>query len=138
MVSNKYETENSSEGFYIYMFKEYGEKLHPKPIYMKVEFNHAGIGRTIPFIVPMKWSEAIDGNKTPISALTLSNSNDLTLLKEGVKLSDVYAQSYIPLYAVYDFKNKEYAYVFDDRYVTLKADESDEHERIVMNLLNLK
>jgi hypothetical protein len=25
----------------------------------------------------------------------------------------------VPLYAVYDFKNKEYAYVFDNRYVSM-------------------
>ena len=40
-------------------------------------------------------------------------------LKEGIPLERVYAQSYIPLYAVYDFKNKEYAYVFDNRYISM-------------------
>ena len=54
-IDNKYATDTSSEGFYLYIFREYSENLHPKPIYMKIEFNHAGIGRTIPFIVPMKW-----------------------------------------------------------------------------------
>lgn len=118
VIDNKYTTDTSSEGFYIYMFREYAEKLHPKRIYMKIEFNHAGIGKTIPFIVPMKWSEK-DANKEvkPVSALTL-NDDDVTELKKGIPLSWVYAQSYIPLYAVYDFKNQEYGYVFDKRYVT--------------------
>ena len=40
-------------------------------------------------------------------------------LKDGYSLDFVYAQSYIPLYAVYDFKNKEYAYCFDSRYVSI-------------------
>lgn len=142
IISNKYETETSSEGFYIYMFKEYSENLHPKPIYMKVEFNHAGIGRTIPFIVPMKWEEA-GNNKVPTRTLTLidgtsDDDKDLTELKKGIKLEDVYAQSYIPLYAVYDFKNKEYGYVFDERYVTIKKNETDEHEKAVLNLFELK
>lgn len=138
-VVNKYDTTSSSEGFYIYMFREYSKKLHPKPIYMKVEYNHAGIGKTIPFIIPMKWS-SYDSNTavidiqdrfkedttttttnaaTPESALTFNNSDDLSKLKEGVPLEYLYAQSYIPLYAVYDFKNKEYAYTFDERYVKI-------------------
>ena len=126
-IENKYATENSSEGFYLYIFKEYSENLHPKPIYMKVEFNHAGIGKQIPFLIPMHWS----GNTTdrdgeaynkmyPQSALTLANNSDLEELKKGMPLSYVYAQTYIPLYAVYDFINKEYAYVFDSRYVKVK------------------
>jgi predicted RNA-binding protein with PIN domain len=68
--------------------------------------------------------------------LTLSNNNnnnnDLAELKKGVKLEDSYAQSYIPLYAVYDFKNKEYAYVFDNRYVD--ANENS----ITLNLFEIK
>jgi hypothetical protein len=109
---------------------------------MKVEFNHAGIGRTIPFIVPMKWEEA-GNNKVPTRTLTLidgtsDDDKDLTELKKGIKLEDVYAQSYIPLYAVYDFKNKEYGYVFDERYVTIKKNETDEHEKAVLNLFELK
>lgn len=115
-VVNKYETDSSSEGFYLYIFRKYSKKLRPKPIYMKVEFNHAGIGKTIPFIVPMGWSGTTEVN--PTSALTLSGS-DLDQLKAGIPLEHVYAQSYIPLYAVYDFKSKEYVYVFDDRYVSM-------------------
>jgi hypothetical protein len=53
VVDNKYDTDTSSEGFYIYMFREYSQKLHQKRIYMKVEYNHAGIGKTIPFFIPM-------------------------------------------------------------------------------------
>lgn len=134
IINNKYETDTSSEGYYIYIFREYSENLTPKPIYMKVEFNHAGIGKTIPFIIPMKWNDNVDknSNKTPISALTLSG-DDLVLLKQGVKLEDVYAQTYIPLYAVYDFKNKEYAYVFDSRYASQNKDDV-----IVLNLFELK
>ena len=132
-ISNKYNTDTSSEGFYIYMFKEYSEKLHPKPIYMKVEFNHAGMGKIIPFIIPMKWTDYTKGNKDhscyPERALRLNES----ALKEGYKLSYVQAQSYIPLYAVYDYKNGEYGYVFDDRYA-----EVDDKNRVFLNLFEIK
>ena len=116
-VVNKYETDSSSEGFYLYIFREYSKKLRPKPIYMKVEFNHAGIGKTIPFIVPMDWSTGTT-EVNPTSALTFDR-DDLVKLKEGIPLERVYVQSYIPLYAVYDFKNKEYVYVFDTRYISM-------------------
>ena len=135
VINNKYSTDTSSEGFYIYMFREYSENLHPKPIYMKVEFNHAGIGKTIPFIVPMHWNSgcsesAVNGEVYPCTALTLANLEEL---KRGIPLSWVYAQSYVPLYAVYDFKNKEYAYTFDDRYVTI-----DDNGDVILNLFEIK
>lgn len=109
VVDNKYDTDTSSEGFYLYMFREYSQKLHPKRIYMKIEYNHAGIGKTIPFFVPMEFS-----GDTPTKRLTFK---DLEELKRGIPLNEVYKQSYIPLTAVYDFKNKEYAYMFDEHYI---------------------
>ena len=99
---------------------------------MKIEFNHAGIGKTIPFVIPMMWEENEDSYRTPVSALTLSDE-DLPLLQQGIRLEDVYAQTYVPLYAVYDFKNKEYAYVFDNRYVTI-----GENNVVTLNLFELK
>ena len=130
-IVNKYQTDTSSEGFYLYIFKQYAENLHPKPIYMKIDFNHAKIGKTIPFIIPMKWEkseEEIDDSPYvyPTERITLSNvpntgdtgdTCDLEELKQGIPLSYVYGQGYIPLYAMYDFKNKEYVYIFDERYV---------------------
>lgn len=123
-VDNRYATDTSSEGFYVYIFREYAEKLHPKPIYMKIEFNHAGIGKMIPFLIPMHWtgkttnSGETNYNKMyPDHALKLSNDNDFMELLSGTPLSYTYAQTYIPLYAVYDFEKKEYGYVFDSRYV---------------------
>jgi hypothetical protein len=137
-ITNKYNTDTSSEGFYLYMFREYSENLRPKPIYMKIEFNHAGIGKTIPFIVPMKWDEPTEANDYevyPITALTLSGE-DLTELKKGYPLSYVYAQTYIPLYAVYDYNHKQYAYVFDDRYIDREA--LDKENKIRLNLFEIK
>ena len=116
VITNKYDTDTSSEGFYIYMFKEYSENLHPREIFMKVEFNHAGIGTTIPFIKPMSWAKGGSSNIWfPKEELSVMNDE----MKQGVELEKKNAQDYIPLYAVYDFKNKEYVYVFDKRYVTV-------------------
>lgn len=52
VVRDKYSSDSSSEGFYLYLWKGYGDGNAPSDIYMKVEFNHAGFGRTIPFMMP--------------------------------------------------------------------------------------
>jgi hypothetical protein len=79
----------------------------------------------------MKWSGGTtdDGYKTPNSALTLGDSE----LLSGITLEDSYVQSYIPLYAVYDFKNKQYSYVFDRRYASVSEDGT-----LTLNLFEIK
>ena len=135
-ITNKYNTDTSSEGFYLYMFREYSENLHPKPIYMKVEFNHAGIGKTIPFIVPMHWSGGTETDNEYVPERKLTLKDDLEELKKGYPLSYIYAQTYIPLYAVYDYKHKAYAYVFDDRYID--RDVLTTENKIRLNLFEIK
>lgn len=112
VVKNKYEDSASSEGFYHYIFKEYATKMHPKRMYMKVEFNHAGIGRMLPFILPMKW----DDNDNPTSALTFTNAKDVETLKKGIPLRLMLKQLYIPINAIYDDINKQYVYYPDKEY----------------------
>ena len=88
-----------------------------------MEFNHAGIGTTIPFIKPMSWAKGGSSNiwfpKKELSPFNNNDKNEVNEMKQGVELEKKNAQDYIPLYAVYDFKNKEYVYVFDKRYVTV-------------------
>lgn len=50
-ITNEYDKQRCSEGFNIYLFKEdVPDGNISKTIYMKVEFNHAGNGKTIPLI----------------------------------------------------------------------------------------
>ena len=86
----------------------------------------------------MKWGEK-DGDdyfKYPDTPLTLSSNAQE--LKKGIALEDSYAQMYIPLYAVYDFKHKEYAYVFDSRYVNIKTDKNSGKRIAMLNLFEIK
>ena len=59
VLKNKNTSTASSEGFYLYLWKD-NESVLPQDLYMKVEFNHAGYGRTIPFMMPywdkQKWN----------------------------------------------------------------------------------
>lgn len=50
-VQDKNMSASSSEGFYLYIWKD-NESCSPQELFMKVEFNHAGYGRTIPFMMP--------------------------------------------------------------------------------------
>lgn len=50
-IHDEYDLTQSSEGFNLYLFAEDAPEINSaKTIYMKAEFNHAGYGRTIPFI----------------------------------------------------------------------------------------
>lgn len=92
-----------------------------------------GFGRTVPFTVPMSWKASSQANvKIPNQRLKLNDSE----LKKGYKLKQIYAQSYIPLYVVFDSKTNRYVYTFDDRYVDFK--EIDGKRVAYINLFELK
>lgn len=61
VVTDKYNSSRSSEGFYFYTYKSNDNGVIPSDIYMKVEFCHAGYGRTIPFMMPyVREKEKVD------------------------------------------------------------------------------
>lgn len=49
---NMYNDDKSSEGFYLYFFPNVVKGTEPTTLYMKVEFNHAKYGKTIPLTMP--------------------------------------------------------------------------------------
>jgi hypothetical protein len=67
VVTNEYDRTKSSEGFNIYLFAEdktFEAENGEKTIYMKVEFNHAGNGKTIPLIM---WPKDDDNKFCPLT-----------------------------------------------------------------------
>ena len=68
VVTNEFDRTKSAEGFNIYLFAEdtnFGlDENGEKTIYMKVEFNHAGNGKTIPMI---SWPKNGDGDYIPLT-----------------------------------------------------------------------
>lgn len=71
VITNEYDKTKSSEGFNIYLFAEDQLLLEnkEKTIYMKVEFNHAGNGKTIPMIM---WPK----DREEYTSLTIDNFID--------------------------------------------------------------
>ena len=132
IVKDKYNTETSSEGFYLYLFREYSSKLREGTVYMKVDFCHAGNGLTIPFIIPT----TSDGG----SPIYLNNYFDLAELKEGIPLNKVYDNLYIPIKVIYSEADKKYWYYLPDNYVEnayLGLGEEDDN-KMMFNLFELK
>lgn len=118
IVNDEYDMTRSGEGFNLYLFREDAPiENYPQDIYMKIEFNHAGYGRTVPLIY---WPK--DENGVPIK---LTTRNYLKYLYIPVKLS---------------FSEKGYVYSFPDTFQV--TDDPDtrkngilwENERIVFNL----
>lgn len=128
-IAPKYDSSNSSEGFYLYLFKEYSSKLREKTIYLKVEFCHAGNGLVIPFTIPM--------SKEKNTPLYLSDYDDVEELKDGIPLSELYNNSYIPINVKYDIKKHKYFYYLPDNYVENEKLGIDSNI-MVLNLFELK
>lgn len=128
-VNDKYSTDTSSEGYYIYMFKEYTKKMREGIIYMRIDFNHAGIGQSIPMTIPRHLD-----TDTPYY---MDDDNDLELLKDGFSLKDIYKQLYIPIYVKYDIEsNKYYYYLSENMRENSKMGENN--EIMLFNLFEIK
>lgn len=116
----------SSEGFYLYVWKA-NESAVPQDLYMKVEFNHAGYGRTLPFMMPYwdkkKWAEKEKRIKT-FNEILCDWSDIKTVDEKGnVKWENgtdghygmtQYAKfSYIHLKYMYDKETNKHVYYLD-------------------------
>lgn len=64
-ITNEYDKTRSAEGFNIYLFLEDAPEGNvEKTIYMRVDFNHAGNGKTIPMIM---WPKNATGGYIPVT-----------------------------------------------------------------------
>lgn len=122
-IKNMYESSESSEGFYLYLFKEFNNGLHERTIYMTVEFNHAGYGKTVKFTQPH------DGN---YNLLTYSDMKKDDFLR-GYPLNTIYDYLYIPIKVKYDFNLKKYFY-----YLPKGLVKNDDNNVMRFNLYELK
>ena len=121
IVNDEYDTARSSEGFNLYLFRQDAPlENQARDIYMKVEFNHAGNGRTIPFIF---WKKENTESTKPID-LTVENYMENLYIHMKISLTD-----------------RGYIYSFPDITETDAEDPSTrcngilwENERIVFNL----
>lgn len=101
-VSDRYNRSTSSEGFYLYMFPDGIMDGSEREIYMKVDFNHAGYGYTIPFMRPTSGSSVLTFGKIPTSLIDPDDGD----------LKAYYNSIYIPVRIKYDTTLKDFVYYF--------------------------
>ena len=105
IIKNRNECIDSSDGFYLYLFKEYSKWTHERSIYMRVQFNHAGEGKTVNFM--LLYHKDKNGNK---SMINWSSKYNFDKYKEGCPLKELYEHIYIEIKVKYDLENKRFCY----------------------------
>lgn len=112
-IHNEFDTTKSSEGFNLYLFADDCEIVDDdkdyRTIYMKVEFNHAGYGKTIPF---MPW---------------IGTDSDVTV-------EEYFKNVYIPVKICHI--NKAYYYYFGENNPYIKCNK--DNKSITFNLFEPK
>lgn len=127
VISDRYTSTTSSEGFYTYIIKEFADRLKPKTVYMKAEFFHAGVGVKIPMVL------ATDRSKNAIKDWDL---NKLNTFKEGYELSEVYDRLYIPITISYNRNMRQYVYEISNKNNYLNS--VKDGNNLIFNLFELK
>ena len=114
-VKDRYSSLASSDGFYLYLWKDNDLGFTPSDIYLKVEFNHAGYGRTVPFMMPFKEGGGI---KTFQEIL-----NDWNAVDGGYGIRRYLKYSYIHFKYKYDKETQRHVYYLDnDQYGNISLD----------------
>jgi hypothetical protein len=108
-VQDKYSSNISSEGFYLYLYAD-NKTFIPDNIYMKVEFNHAGYGRTIPMMMPyfIKDVDNIPNERDNLFKTNTDIINDWNRNGYGILKYNEY--SYLKMNYVFDEKTNRYIY----------------------------
>lgn len=109
---DKFNMSGCSEGFYLYLFSTAVQGTLPTTIYMKVEFNHAKYGVTIPFIMPTdSKNEPIpyDSPDFPMSYTTISGDSENYGMETD--MARVMQDSYVKILVKYDDKTKQHVWM---------------------------
>lgn len=110
VVSDKFSSTNSSEGFYLYLWKDNVSEGIPIDIYMRVEFNHAKYGRVIPFTMPYNESKTrVKTFKEIAEDCTEVDENENKLINIGYSIEDYRKFSYIHFKYT---KDNEHGYIY--------------------------
>ena len=165
-VRDKFQSDTSSDGFYLYLWKDNESGVMPSDIYMKVEFNHAGYGRTIPFMMPFwdpykyKYTKKTDrplkekGIKTFKEILndwnSIKNDNGVwqceikeeetikTINTDGQYGARQYLKySYIHFKYKYDKIHKQHIYYLDDEFYGTDPEKGGVHYKDNVMTINL-
>lgn len=125
-TENKYAARVSSEGFYIYIYKEYSTALHERKIYMRADFNNAKTGKSQPMMLLRHYDE--NGVLTRFQA---NCSDDVFKAREGFPMAEMLNYIYLPIEVVYNEDLMCYTYHFESLV-------ENETEELNINLFEVK
>ena len=113
---NKYSSSLSSEGFYLYLFPGVLNENGEGTIYMKVEFNHAKYGYTIPMIMPLNENgypiEPTSPN-FPIDYVA-TNVDESGRTYEYVNTQKLFKDMYIPIKVKFEENSRRYIWFLEN------------------------
>lgn len=107
-LKDKYNDDASSDGFYIYLFKQDVPAERPIDLYLKAEFNNAKYGKTVNLMLPVK-----DG--LPIRFGDEDFPKDFTIVegdKQNFDFDKYYNSLYVNVKCKFDKTLKKYVYYF--------------------------
>lgn len=113
IITNEFDRTKSSEGFNLYLFaedKNFNLENGEKTIYMKVEFNHAGNGKTLPMIMWPKfyWDANLQNEDNTKGGYRYTDEY------QPLTISNFMKALYIPIKLTYI--NDRYVYYIPDAY----------------------
>ena len=107
--SDKYDDTLSSDGFYIHLYKGLVNGNTCTPIFMKVEFNNAKFGKTVPMIYPTSGNiPTPPGDNFPIDYIKSGVTGSTTYT--WVDTTSLFKDMYIKLLVKYDYDRNEYVW----------------------------
>ena len=142
---DRYNMAKCSEGFYIYLFPSIVEGSKPTDIYMKVEFNHAKFGYTVPMTLPIdddtQNNPVYPDNNTiinPYSGLTVNNNifpvHYARKTEKGIKTNvpKIEEDMFIKLTLKHDYENNRYIWYLPQPFNETNG--NNDEKKIVFNL----
>lgn len=120
-LKNKYHDDASSDGFYIYLFKQDAPSELPIDLYLKAEFNNAKYGKTVNLMLPVRDNEGDDPTALPAGVPIRFGDDDFPqdFIKEpsgstveNFDFDAYYNSLYVNVKCKYDKKLKKYVYYF--------------------------
>lgn len=136
--TSKYNNEACSDGFYLYLFNTIVKQGENTPLYLKVEFNNAKFGKTVPLICP-RYKES--AGTCGVNDLILFKTNDFPedymtsiIDTEGnpvsyVDMPRLYNDLYIPIFVRYNNKKNRFEW-----YVASQDTDNEQKKDVVFNL----
>lgn len=122
-VQDRYSSSDCSEGFYLYLWKNYIQGTTPRDLYIHIDVNHARFGRSLPLMMPFfgplkndSWDGACEYTWKEEVKKGVKSFDDIVndWNNGGYNIQRYLRYSYIHFKCKYDKENNRNIYYLDD------------------------